>query len=210
MNPNEAPQKNIHGGTVQLNHGGHEVNDMHEVLDAAINVLNEYMIHYPSVKDPELKQMMDRQYRFMVDEYNMLVQCFSTGQDPAHGTKSYQMTQSNETITYGLKPSQPKKPIQSTAEVNDSHIAGHLIGLIKAATSGKTMAAFEVTNPVVRRVLQDSIPNCIEMGYELFLWQNKHGHYQVPQYTAQDTQAILQSFAPATGASLSPTGQMLQ
>ncbi|SFJ71877.1 Spore coat protein CotF [Thermoflavimicrobium dichotomicum] len=209
MTQQENPQTNMHVGAVQFNHGGHEVNDMLEILGSTANQLNQYLIHSQFVKDPELKQIMDRQYRFMTDEYNMLVQSFSTGQDPAHGTKRYQMTQNNETITYGLKPSPPKKPMQSMAEINDADIAGHLIGLVKSAASAKTKVALEATNPVVRRVLQDSIPNCIEMAYEIFLWQNKHGHYQVPQFAEQDMQMMLQSYSPATGTPmLSPNGQM--
>ena len=57
-----------------------------------------------------------------------------------------------------------------------------------------TTAALETTNPVVRRVVADSIPNCIEMGYELSIYQNKHGYYQVPQYSQQDMQAMLNAY----------------
>ena len=59
----------------------------------------------------------------------------------------------------------------------------------------KTMAALETTNPVVRRVLADSVPNCIEMAYELSIYQNKHHYYQVPQLAQQDMQQLLNSFA---------------
>jgi spore coat protein CotF len=195
---NEAPQRTIQGGTVQLNHGGHEVMDVHELLGGAINILNQYMVHRQFVRDQELLKIIDRQYQFIADEYNMIQQAFSTGQDPAHGTKRYQMTQSNETIAYGMQSSSPKKPIQSLNEMSDQQVAAHMIGLLKAAASAKTMAAFETTNPVVRRVIQDSIPNCLEMAYEIFLWQNKRGYYQVPQFTEQDTRMMQQAFAPAT------------
>lgn len=72
-----------------------------------------------------------------------------------------------------------------------------MLGTVKAAATKKTMAALEATNPVVRRVLADSIPNCIEMAYELSVYQNKHHYYQVPQFTQQDTQQMLNMFAPA-------------
>ena len=66
----------------------------------------------------------------------------------------------------------------------------------------KTMAATETCNPVVRRVFADSVPNCIEMAYELAIYQNKHHYYQVPQLAAQDMQQLLNSFASSTR----PTG----
>ena len=82
----------------------------------------------------------------------------------------------------GLKPSQPKKPMQNANEINDEIISGMMLGLHKGSASGKAMAACETTNPVVRRVLADSVPNCIEMAYELSIYQNQHHYYQVPQY----------------------------
>jgi spore coat protein CotF len=66
------------------------------------------------------------------------------------------------------------------------------------------MSALETTNPVVRRVLADSVPNCIEMAYEISLYQNKHHYYQVPQLAQQDMQQMLNSFAPVQGQTQMP------
>jgi len=190
-------QQNIQKGPVTYNHGGHEVNDVHEVLSNMVSFLEQCVLFRERIQDQELKQIVDNQYNFLVDEYNMLVQCFSTGQDPAHGTRRYQMTQSNESITYGMVPnSQPKKPKQNASEINCAAISKFILNALKAMASQKTMAALEATNPVVRRVIQDSIPNTIEMAYEISIWQNKKGHYQIPQYSEQDMQAIINSYAP--------------
>lgn len=59
----------------------------------------------------------------------------------------------------------------------------------------KTVAATETCNPVVRRVLADSVPNCIEMAYELAIYQNKHHYYQMPQLAQPDMQQLLNSFS---------------
>lgn len=190
-------QQNLQKGPVTYNHGGHEVNDVHEVLSAMVSFLEQCVLFRERIQDQELIQILDNQYQFLADEYNMLVQCFSTGQDPAHGTRRYQMTQSNETITYGLNPaSSPKKPSQTVNEINCACISNFMLNALKGLAVQKTMAALEATNPVVRRVLQDSIPNTIEMGYEISLWQNKKGHYQIPQYTEEDMRAIINSYAP--------------
>ncbi|MBS4210243.1 spore coat protein [Bacillus sp. FJAT-50079] len=190
--------ENMQTGKVsqQFNHGGHEMFDVHEVLSGTIGTLDLYTLLRPHVQDQELLSILDRQYQFIQGEYNTTVDCFKSGQDPAVPTQSYKMTQGNDFV-YGLKPSQPKKPIQSTNELNDGCISGLMLGSVKASASAKTMAALEVTNPVVRRVLADSVPNCIEMAYELSIYQNKHHYYQVPQLTQQDMQQMLNSFAPA-------------
>src|SRR4051812_19508258 len=154
--------QNMHTGNVpqQLNHGGHEVFDVHEVLSGAIGTLDQYMMLRQHVKDPELLDILDRQYQFMQDEYNITLECFKSGQDPSKRTQSYKMNQGNDFV-YGLKPSQPKKPLQSVSELTDECISSMMLGSVKSGASMKTMAALEVTNPVVRRVLADSVPNCI-------------------------------------------------
>jgi spore coat protein CotF len=203
--------QNMHTGSVppQLNHGGHEVIDLNEVLGAAIGAMNSYMLLRQHVQDPELLDILDRQYKFMQDEYNITVECFKTGQNPSHPTSKYMMNQGNDFI-YGMKPTQPKKPWQSVSEINDEYISSCMLASCKSSASMKTMAALETTNPVVRRVLADSIPNCIEMGYELSIYQNKHHYYQVPQLAETDMNTYRNSFAPAQGQAMGqqPIGQM--
>lgn len=195
QNPFGQTHQNMHTGAVsqQMNHGGHELFDVHEVLSGAVASLNMAMIVRPHVKDPELLDILDRQYRFALDEYNITVECFKTGRDPSHPTQSYKMKQGNDFV-YGMKSSQPKKPMQNESEISDEIISGFLLDAAKTSASAKTMAALETTNPVVRRVLADSVPNCIEMAYELAIYQNKHHYYQVPQLAQQDMQQLLNAF----------------
>ena len=189
---------------LSMNHGAHEVLDVHEVLSASIGALNTFIFLRPHVQDQELLNILDRQYAFMLDEYNITAECFKTGQDPSHPTRSYKMQMGNDS-KYGLTPGQPKKPMQSANEINDGIISGWLLSCHKARSTGKTAAALESTNPVVRRVLQDSIPNCIEMAYELSLYQNKKGYYQIPQLSQADMQAMLNMYGQADKAQDMPS-----
>ncbi|TYR81688.1 spore coat protein [Priestia megaterium] len=202
--------QNMHTGAVpqHMNHGGHEMFDVHETLSGSISVLDQFMMFRQYVQDPELMDTLDRQYQFILDEYNIMVEAFSTGKDPSHPTQSYKMKEENDFI-YGLKPSQPKKPNQSLADLNDKGISGHMLGLIKSQASLLTMTSLEVTNPVVRRMFADSVPNWIEMAYEISLYQNKRHIYQVPQLASQDMQQMLQSYSPATGQPQMPNGRTM-
>ena len=197
QNQSGETHQNMHTGTVppQMNHGGHELFDVHEVLSGTVAALNQAMLLRPQVQDPELLDILDRQYRFTLDEYNITVEAFKTGQDPSHPTGTYKMKEGNNFI-YGMKPSQPTKPIQSETEISDQIISGFLLDSSKASATAKTTASLETCNPVLRRVLADSIPNCIEMAYETAIYQNKHHYYQVPQLAQQDMQELLNSFAP--------------
>ncbi|CAK6470875.1 spore coat protein [Peribacillus castrilensis] len=202
QNQNQQGQvhQNMQTGAIppQLNHGGHEVFDVHEVLSGAIGTLNTYTLLRQHVQDQELLDILDRQYQFIQDEYNISLECFQTGQDPSKPTQSYKMNQGNDFI-YGLTPTQPKKPLQSVSEITDECISGLMLAAVKSAASMKAMAALEITNPVVRRVFADSVPNCIEMAYEISIYQNKHHYYQVPQLAQQDMQQMMNSYAPAQG-----------
>lgn len=200
QNQQGQTHENMHTGQVpqHMNHGGHELFDVHEILSGSIGTMEQYMLLRPLIKDQELLGILDRQYQFMQQEYNTTVDCFKTGQDPSTPTQSYKMQQDNDFV-YGLKPSQPKKPAMSQAEITDECVSGLMLGSVKACAGAKTMAAMEVTNPVVRRVLADSVPNCIEMAYELSIYQNKNHYYQVPQLAQQDMQQMMNAYAPAQG-----------
>jgi spore coat protein CotF len=214
INPNERQQQefthqNMHTGQVQaqFNHGGHEVFDVHEILGGTICTLNLYTMCKAQVQDPELKSMMDRHYQHITNEYNACVQAFQTGKDPSMRTQSYKMDQDNDFI-YGLKPSQPKKPMQNVSELNDEVISALILGTLKSNASLRGMATLEVTNPVLRRVLADGIPNWLEMAYELSIWQNKKHYYQVPQLAQQDMTQMINSYGEATSQQLPPNNQL--
>lgn len=187
MPPNMQPQS--------MNHGGHEVFDAHEVISTIVSVLDQYQMYDQHIQDQELKSILNRQSTFMTQLYNTIVESFKTGQDPTVPTQQYKMQQSND-VTYGVKPGQPKKPNQSIQEISDQGLSAYMLGQVKSLASLMTMTSLEMTNPVLRRVTADSVPNLIEMSYEIFLYQNKHGYYQVPQLAQQDMNNMLQSYAP--------------
>jgi spore coat protein CotF len=180
----------------QFNHGGHELFDVHEMLGGTISTLNLYTICREHIQDQELKAMLDRHYQHITNEYNACIQAFQTGKDPSMPTQTYNMKQENDFI-YGLSPSQPKKPIQNVSELNDEAISALILGTLKSNASLRAMATLELTNPVLRRVLADGIPNWIEMAYELSIWQNKKHFYQVPQLSQQDMNQMINAYGQA-------------
>ncbi len=181
---------------VSANHGGHDLFDAHEVISGLIGILDQYQLYDSMIKNPELKGILQHHTHFMTVLYNSLVETLTTGNKPAQSTQVYEMTSSHDVI-YGISPSQPKKPITTATEINDQGLSGYMLGHVKAASSLLAMSALEVTHPVLRRMFADSVPNFIEMAYEIFLFQNRHHYYQVPQLKPEDAAAMLESFSPA-------------
>ncbi|KIL45230.1 spore coat protein [Jeotgalibacillus soli] len=190
--------QNMQTGNMPQNvkHGGHEVNDVMEMLGTMVSVLDQYTMFRQHIKDQELLGILDRQYNWIQDEYNITVEAYKTGQKPSHSKTSYNMPQGNDTI-YGLTPMAPIKPIQAINEINDQGISTHMLNLTKSCATLKAMTALEMTNPIIRRMTADSVANWIEMAFETFLYQNKHHYYQVPQYSQIDMQQLTNSYAPA-------------
>ncbi|MUV38346.1 Spore coat protein F-like protein YhcQ [Lentibacillus sp. JNUCC-1] len=196
--PNQQQNQNMQQSPnmpPQQNHGGHELFDSHEAISTLVGGLEQYMLYEQHIQDPELKDIHQRHKTYMTQLYNTIVETLKTGQDPKVPTQTYNMQMEND-VVYGTQPGQPKTPAQSPTEINDQCVSGFMMGQLKACASGFTMTALEATNPVLRRVFADSVPNMIELAYEVFLYQNKHQYYQVPQLKDQDLQMYLNSFAP--------------
>ncbi|MEG0471905.1 MAG: spore coat protein [Solibacillus sp.] len=195
----QSSQSQDNSMPLSMNHGAHELFKVHEVLRSMTASLNQYILLRDHVKDQELLTIMDRQYAFMLDEYNITMEAYKTGKDPQHPTRSYNMQIGNDFV-YGIKPGEPAKPMTAANEICDGVISGYMLGCHKVGATGKTSAALECTNPVVRRVLQDSVPNCVEMAYEISLYQNKKGIYQVAQLSPADMNTMLNMHGQAQQA----------
>ncbi|TXC81904.1 spore coat protein [Metabacillus litoralis] len=189
----QIPPNMQQNATISKNHGGHEIFDAHEVLAGIINMLDQYQMYEQHIQDSELKNIAQRQASFVTQTYNTIVEAFSTGQDPTVPTQQYKMTQNND-VVYGVKPGQPKKPNSSINQLSDQGLSAYMLGNTKSLSTLLAMTALEMTNPVIRRVIADSVPNFIELSYEIFLYQNKHGYYQVPQLMQQDMNQMLNGY----------------
>lgn len=179
----------------QTSFGGNELFHAQESIGCVIDAMDQYLLFEQHIQDQELTSILQRHRSFLTQLYNTIVDTLKTGQDPAVPTQTYHMEQNNEVI-YGMQPSAPKSPSQSVNEINDECISSFMLDALKSISSSFTTSALEATNPVLRRIISDSIPNVIEMAYEVFLYQNKHQYYQVLQLPQQDMQAISNGFAP--------------
>lgn len=198
LNQNQSQGNNMEPAShmAPQNHfGGHELFSIKETVGGIIGAIEHYVLYDEYVQNQELKNMMYRQKGFLTQIYNTTLDTLKSGQDPTTKTQTYLMQENNMT-TYGMQASTPKAPFQSVTELNDECISGAILGQLKGLTNHLTASALEATNPVIRRIFSDSVPNIIEMAFEVYLYQNKNGYYQVAQLQPQDAQAIINGFAP--------------
>ena len=176
-----------------LSFGAHELFDARETIGTISATLEQYKLFDEHIQCKQLKGILTHQHDYLTQLYNTTVEAFQTGERPEPPTTIYHMQTGNE-VQYGLASSQPKTPANSASEINDEGYSGYMLGLLKSCATACTTAALETTNPVLRRVFQDSVPNLCEMGYEIFLYQNQKHYYQVPQMPEPTTQTMLNSF----------------
>lgn len=197
LNKNEQQNISQTGVPSNVQFGGHELFDIDEALGGVVGCIEHCSIFEQYIQDEQLLLIIQRQKAFLSELYNTILDTLKSGKDPAVKTSQYMMQEDNATI-YGLKPSTPKVPINSISEIKDDCISSAHLGHLKGIASHFTVAAIETTNPVMRRILADSVPNVIEMAYELFLYENKMGYYQVAQLQPNDMNTIINSYAPVS------------
>ena len=76
QNQQQPPVNQGMPGSPQVNHGGHELFDMHEVLAGTVGVLDQFMMLRQFIQDQQLADILDRQYQFILGLYNLTAECF--------------------------------------------------------------------------------------------------------------------------------------
>lgn len=196
------PQQGQTGDIAQNNmasrvtNGGHELLDADEAIGTVISALEQFVLYEQHAQDQELLAIIQKQKAYISQMYNTIIDTLQSGHDPQTPTQTYQMANVSN-VTYGLQPAQPKSPAQTVSEINDECISTYMMNNVKLIATSFTTTALETTNPVLRRIFADSIPNVIELGYEIFLYQNRNGYYDVALLEQQEMQMIKTGFSPA-------------
>lgn len=175
--------------------GGHELLDADEAIDTMLGALEQFVLYEQHAQDQELLAIIQKQKAYLSQMYNSIVDSLQSGLEPKTIVENYAIDHISM-VSYGLSPAQAKSPAQTVSEINDECVSSYIMGNLKAIASAFTTTALEVTNPVLRRLFADHIPNVIELAYEIFLYQNRKGYYEVALLPQQEMQRIKNGFAP--------------
>lgn len=159
--------------------GAHELLEVHEVLTNAINGINTFQLLIPHCQDQDLRNIMQNQLNFMINEYNGMVTSLSnkTGGGPAG---AFRPRSANFNPTYGLDNPAPFQPNATMQQIDDRDISSAVLGCHKASATVKMHAALECADPMIRGLLLQGARNCAEQAYETWSYMNQKGYYQVP------------------------------
>lgn len=177
-----------------LQFGGPELMHVHEAMGALTGALEHIYMHEAHIQDKQLSSIVMTQKQFLTDIYNVIVETIQTANEPTMKIGVYSMQEKNPAPAFGFTPKAPAKPITQTSQLTDECISSAILGHLKGIVSTFSTTALEASQPVLRRVIADSVPQVTEMAYEIFLYENQKAYYEVPQYNTSDMLHIINHY----------------
>lgn len=188
--------------------GAHEVLEAHEVLTSTIDGINHFELFRPHVSDPQLAQILDKQVRFMHQEYQTL----STYMNQRRGVSPaiYQSRSGKQPVQYGLHNPSDVVPHHATGRLDDRDVASGMMGCAKSSAVLRMNAALECADPTLRNMMTQGAVSCSEQAYETFNYMNQKGMYQVPTMQDRTQNTLMHTYHPPVSGIGMPQPGMTQ
>jgi spore coat protein CotF len=178
--------------------GAHETMEVHEVLAEKMNMISHINLYAMQTKNPELKNMIMRHQQEEIRSYDAIVTY-------THDYTQFTPIPPNTTVSnvkpdqiqYGLDNPTMLAP-ETNASLNDYEVATAMLLCHKNAAANGVKAALEIADPNLRQMLTNSAMNCVNQAYEVFLFMNQQGLYQVPEMKDHTAKTFLHSYQPSS------------
>lgn len=181
-------------------YGAHEAMETHEILMEKINMITHFNLYAREANNPQLKDMIARHLDEEIRGYNEIVHYTHdyTGMSPI--PPNTEMTGvTPQSIQYGLN-NPPQMAPQSDTKLSDQEIAVAMLCCHKNAARSASWASLECADPNLRQMLFNSAANCARQAYEVFLFMNEQGVYQVPTLNDHTAKTFLHRYQPTDQA----------
>ncbi|MFB5675004.1 spore coat protein [Paenibacillus terreus] len=190
----------------QMKFGAHETMETHEILMEKLNAITHCNLYAKQAKNPKLRDMIARHQRDAINSYNEIVSLTrGGGQFTPISTPAHTQGVQHQQIQYGLD-NPPRFAPQNDDTLSDHEISTAMLICHKNGARNAAWAALECADPNLRRAMQNSAQACTDHAYEVFLFLNEQGLYQVPTMKTETTHNFLGSYQPATGMQQSQYG----
>ncbi|PLT29060.1 spore coat protein [Peribacillus deserti] len=185
--------------------GAHETMEVHECLMEKVNMLNQFNFYMKHAKNPQLTNMIIRHQQEEIRSYNELVSYTHdynrfTPISPNTNIRGMEPQQ----INYGLQNPPSFQPESSLNQLGDKEVAIGMLLCHKNAARNSMWGALEIADPTLRKIMINCSVNCANQAYEVFLFMNENGMYQVPELNNETAKTLLHSYVP-TGKELENT-----
>ncbi|PYI56266.1 spore coat protein [Paenibacillus flagellatus] len=176
--------------------GAHETMEVHEILNEKLNLINHFSLYAQQAQHPELRQMIDRHLQTAMQSYDQLVGYTHDYGAAANRQQPYGMPQVRpQQVQYGLHEPAPLAPVQG--RFDDVQIASSMLSCHKNSAKNHMAGSLECADPNVREMLVNGAIACANQAYEVFLFMNRMGAYQVPTMQDHTAKTFLHTYQPA-------------
>jgi spore coat protein CotF len=176
--------------------GAHETMEVHEALNEKINLINHLALYTQQTENEQLSQMMERHMQSAIESYDQLVSYthdYNSGLERRQAQGMVNVEPRN--ILYGLRNPQQQAP-QTQGRLTEQQIAYALLLCHKNSAKNSMISALECADPNIREMLLKSANTCANEAYEVFLFMNQQGQYQVPTIQNHTAKTFLHSYQP--------------
>ncbi|WP_409297864.1 spore coat protein [Peribacillus sp. SCS-26] len=185
--------------------GAHETMEVHECLMEKVNMLNQFNFYLKQAKNPQLVDMIIRHQQEEIRSYNEVLAYTHdynrfTPISPNTNIRGIEPQQ----IHYGVQNPPPLQPESSLNQLGDKEVAIGMLLCHKNAAKNSMWATLETADPNLRKLLLNCAATCANQAYEVFLFMNQNGMYQVPEMNSETAKTFLHSYVP-TGKELENT-----
>jgi len=190
--------------------GAHETMEVHEILNEKVNVIRHFSLYAGQCANGELRSMIERHLQSAIASYDQLV-AYTHDYNAAQMRPQRMpdmMNASPQDITYGLRQPSPVHP-QMQGSLDDQAIVMAVLSCHKNSAKNHLAKCLECADPNLREMLLHGAITCAEQAYEVFLYMNRQGQYQVPTLHDHTAKTFLHTFQPA-GQPMGGTGMMQQ
>jgi spore coat protein CotF len=176
--------------------GAHEVLEASEILTEKMNLINHLAFYEQEAQDDRLRSMIRNHMESAIAAYDTMV-AYTHDYSASRGMPSpySQPSASVERIKYGLRNPQPMMPMR-TGHFDDSAIQRALLSCHKASAACHLQRGLEVSDPNLRQMFLNGAITCYNQAYEVFLFMNEQGTYQVPSMDNHTAKTQLHAFQP--------------
>lgn len=171
--------------------------EVHEILNEKINMIDHFGLYMQIAGDPQLRSMIDRHMRAAIVSYDELVHYTHDYSAAAHLAPPYSKPQASPgQVSYGLHQPPPMAPSMQ-GQLSDVQIASAVLCAHKNSAKNHMAASLECADPNVRQMLVNGAISCSNQAYEIFMYMNERGIYQVPRMNDHTAKTFLHTYKPA-------------
>jgi spore coat protein CotF len=185
-------------GVILMPYGAHETMEVHEILMEKINMITHFNFYATETQNQQLIDMIIRHQQEEIRSYNEIVAYTHDykGFNPVPPNTNIREIRPQE-IKYGLN-NPPQFAPEIDAALKDWEVATAMLCCHKNAARNGMWATLECADPNLRRMLLNSAANCANQAYEVFLFMNQQGLYQVPKLDEHTAKTFMHRYQPAS------------